>query len=94
MIRFFFVRLVFPLLLVLFVRALIRSIFTGIRSAQSAQSARRSPEQPQPVSSGGELKRDPVCGTYVSTATSLSRKVDGGMVYFCSKECRDNYRAA
>jgi len=39
-----------------------------------------------------ELKKDPVCGTYVSTAASVSRKVAGELVYFCSAECRDKYK--
>jgi YHS domain-containing protein len=40
----------------------------------------------------GELKRDPVCGTYVSTATSVKRSVDGEVVYFCSQACSEKYR--
>jgi YHS domain-containing protein len=90
MIRFFFFRLVLPLLILLFVRSLLRTIFAGIRSA-AVQS--RPPAAP-PVPAGGELKKDPVCGTYVSTAASLSQKVEGELVYFCSKECRDKYKVA
>ncbi len=90
MIRFFFIRLILPLLLFLFLRALLKTIFAGVRSA-AVQS--RPPEAP-PVPAGGELKKDPVCGTYVSTAASLSHKVEGELVYFCSKECRDKYRVA
>jgi YHS domain-containing protein len=44
------------------------------------------------VHSGGELKKDPVCGTYVSTSASISRTVKGEVFYFCSKECADKYR--
>jgi YHS domain-containing protein len=43
---------------------------------------------------GGELKKDPVCGTYVSPVGSVSQKVNGQVVYFCSTACRDKYRAA
>jgi YHS domain-containing protein len=43
---------------------------------------------------GGELKKDPVCGTYVSTSASVTRTVDGQLLHFCSKECRDKYHAA
>jgi YHS domain-containing protein len=46
------------------------------------------------VVSGGELKKDPVCGTYVSTALAVTRTVNGELIHFCSKECRDRYRAA
>jgi YHS domain-containing protein len=90
MIRFFFVRIILPLLIILFLRSFIRTIFAGIRTA-AMQS--RPPEAPT-VKPGMELKKDPVCGTYVSTAASLTRSVDGHLVYFCSKECRDKYRVA
>ncbi len=88
MVRFF--RIILFLLIFLFLRSLIRSLFAGARSA----GIQNRPPQPPPVPAGGELKKDPVCGTYVSTAGSLSASVRGEMVYFCSKECRDKYRAA
>jgi YHS domain-containing protein len=40
------------------------------------------------------LKKDPVCGTYVSTVGAVTKTIDGQLVHFCSKECRDKYRAA
>ena len=42
---------------------------------------------------GGALTKDPVCGTYVSTGASVTRTVDGQVLHFCSKECRDKYGA-
>ena len=92
MIRFLFIRFVVPLLLLLLVRSVLRSIFQAFRGMQ--QSPPQSPPETATVSAGGELKKDPVCGTYVSAATSLSRNVNGGVVYFCSKECRDRYKVA
>jgi len=51
------------------------------------------PVRPE-VPMGGELKRDPVCGTYVSTASALKKTSAGGdVVYFCSAACRDRYQA-
>jgi YHS domain-containing protein len=44
------------------------------------------------VEAGGELKRDPVCGTFISTATALHKKVGKEMYYFCSEECRGKFR--
>lgn len=93
MIRFFFIRLVVPLLLLFLVRAIMRSVFQGFRATMQ-QPPRTTDRQPPTVPAGGELKKDPVCGTYVSTATSVSRTVNGSVVYFCSKECRDRYRVA
>jgi YHS domain-containing protein len=56
--------------------------------ARQAGTGARRPEVPM----GGELKRDPVCGTYVPAATAVKKTVSGGeVVYFCSTECRDRY---
>ena len=43
----------------------------------------------QPV---GELKRDPVCGTYVAVTTSVKKTVGGEVIHFCSAACRDRYK--
>ena len=87
MIRNLFVRFILPLILFLVVRYLLRTVFGSTQQANV-------PQQRPDVPSGGELKRDPVCGTYVAVATSLTREVKGQTHYFCSKECRDKYRAA
>jgi YHS domain-containing protein len=76
--------------LYLLVRSLFRSVLAGFRSAAVPRPASR---QPPPVLAGGELKKDPVCGTYVSTTGSITRKVKGETVHFCSPECRDRYQA-
>ena len=46
------------------------------------------------IQSGGELKKDPVCGTFVSTGSSLNKTVNGKVVYFCSIACRDKFKLA
>jgi len=43
------------------------------------------------LQSAGELRKDPVCGTFVPIATSLKRVVAGETIYFCSAGCRDQY---
>ena len=88
--RFFFLRLIPLLLLFWLVRAVLRSILSGWNSELATRPQRPAP----PVSPGGELKKDPVCGTYVSPAVSPSTRVNGETVYFCSPACRDKYRAA
>lgn len=40
----------------------------------------------------GELKQDPVCGTFVLTSSSIKRTVDGEVIHFCSTACRDKYK--
>jgi YHS domain-containing protein len=91
MIRYLFIRILFPLLLFWLLRSLLHSLFAGVRSATKAPTP-----QPQPpsVPAGGELRKDPVCGTYVSMAGSPSRSVNGQVLYFCSKDCRDKYKVA
>jgi YHS domain-containing protein len=87
MFRTFLVEFLLPLLLFLLVRNMLRGFFAG-------SQPRRAMQQPQApsVPLGGELKKDPVCGTYISAATALQEKVKGETLYFCSKECRDKYR--
>jgi len=79
--------LIWVLLFVL-VRSLFRSIVAGFRSAVVPPS---SSSRTSVVQAGGELKKDPVCGTYVSPAVSLTRTVKGEMFYYCSPECRDRH---
>jgi YHS domain-containing protein len=83
MIRVFFEDFILPLLLFLIVRSILGSLFKRGRGSAVQQPA--EPAAPM------ELKKDPVCGTYVSPATGFSRTVQGHMIYFCSKECRDKF---
>lgn len=74
--------------LFLMVRSLWRTFLGGIRSAANPESSSKQP----PIAAAGELKKDPVCGTYVSAAASITGKVNGQTIYFCSPECRDRYQ--
>jgi len=95
MIRFLFLRLVLPLLILFFLRAVFRSVFTVLRQSAPRQASRSgSNAQQRDIPPATELKKDPVCGTYVSVATSLTRTVNGSVLHFCSPECRDKYRVA
>jgi YHS domain-containing protein len=85
MIRVFFEDFILPLLLFLVVRSILGSLFKRARGNPVQSPSERTPSM--------ELKKDPVCGTYVSPATGVSRTVQGHMIYFCSKECRDKFVA-
>jgi YHS domain-containing protein len=87
--KFLFLRILLPILLFLILRSVIRGLFA---SSPAASPAKRSPDPPPVATAGGELKKDPVCGTYVSAATSVRQKVAGELVYFCSDECRAKFR--
>jgi YHS domain-containing protein len=89
------IRVAVYLLLAIIIISLLRSIIgivaKGFGSIIDAGSS--SPEK-NTVSQGGELKRDPVCGTYVSTATAVQKNAAGQTHYFCSAECRDKFKTA
>lgn len=89
-------RVFFDLLLMVVVITVLRSVLGIIAKALSGQG---NPQRPAQRSAGqvplsGELKKDPVCGTYIATATSIKESVSGQTFYFCSKECRDKYVAS
>ena len=93
MLRYLIVDILLPLLVFALLRSILRSLF------QTGRNVTRPPQQSPPparpnVVVGGELKKDPVCGTYVSIGASVTRTVNGQLLHFCSKECRDKYRAA
>ena len=95
------IRPVLELLLIIAVVLVARSVLTSIlRSFARAASqsfgtaAPRTSSAAPPTAAGGDLHKDPVCGTYVSTGASITRKVNGELLHFCSTACRDKYRAA
>jgi uncharacterized protein len=90
-------RLFFRFLVLLFVFAVIRYIVTAV--ARTLSGAMRSPTPPPsgdqtPRNAGGELKQDPVCGTFVPTSGSVTKTINGEPVYFCSAACRDKFKVA
>ena len=92
-------RAIFYLLLAVIVISVLRSI-VGIVLKGFAQMLNPNAESQAGQAGGnrvpltGELKRDPVCGTYVSAASSVKETVGGQTFHFCSKECRDKYVAS
>jgi YHS domain-containing protein len=85
-------RLFLVLIAVLFVRQVIVLIMRAF--SQSGAVGTGQPESGRQAASGGELRKDPVCGTFVAVASSIKQNVDGQVVHFCSTACRDKYRVA
>jgi YHS domain-containing protein len=83
--------LVVALLAITFIRSVIGLIMKTMGELMNPSSQSSTPPGPPP-SQGGELKKDPVCGVYVSTATSVKKTVKGTVIHFCSEACRDKYR--
>lgn len=83
--------ILYLLVLIIVLPALLRftlSLVKALLGPGRAEVRRRSAGVPLQ----GELKRDPVCGTYVSTATSVKLAGAGEVVHFCSEECRAKYK--
>jgi YHS domain-containing protein len=74
------------------VLGIITKAFTGLSGASAPQAGASGSRQPSSPPSGGELKKDPVCGTFISTATAFQKSVGGQTYYFCSTECRDKFK--
>lgn len=90
-------------LLFLFVLRVILSFFSP---RMSRPAGRPGPSGPRPGGpapggrapkgevSGGQLVRDPQCGTYVAQSTAIKVSRGGENLFFCSDKCRDEYAAA
>ena len=84
--------LVIAIFLITFVRMVIGIIMRGMGEMMSQQSAASAPPgRPPSAPMSGELKRDPVCGTFVPASTTFRKTVNGQPYHFCSAECRDKY---
>ncbi len=88
-------RVVLYLLLAIVLISMLRGVIgiVGKLFGDFVGSPQQSARRPS-VPSGGELKKDPVCGTFISPATAVQKRVSGTVYYFCSPECRDKFRAS
>ena len=93
-------RLILAILASIFAISILRSViglivrtFGDLVGSNLAQSAPKEPSQ-SPSSDtpvDGELKKDPVCGTYVLAATAVKKTSDGHTIYFCSNNCSEKF---
>ena len=86
-------RLIFYVVVGVIILTLLRSVIEAVGKAFSGGSP-----SPAPSSSGApgaqqpqSLKKDPVCGTFVSMATAMQKSKGGETYYFCSAACRDKF---
>lgn len=90
-------RLFFRFIVLLVIFAIIRYLVTSVARLFSQTG---NPPAPRPAgqassgAAGGELKQDPVCGTFVPTTTSVKKTINGELVHFCSVACRDKFKVA
>ena len=97
--------LIVGLLVAYFIRSVMAIIFKAASTATQSQQASNprssgprpggpypvSPGRPSDIPQASELKKDPVCGTFVSTAVALQKSAGGQTYYFCSTDCRDKF---
>jgi len=91
-------RFILWLLCAVFLITFIRSVI-GILMKGLAMLVNPSQAAPRTAAGGnvpltGELRRDPVCGTYVATSTPFTRANGSDTVHFCSAACRDKFVAS
>ena len=79
------------LLIVFIIRLILRAIY-GFMQANRAGGPARPPGQMR-ERSGGELVRDPNCGTYIPRSTAIAVGSGSDAKYFCSEKCRQEYAA-
>ena len=76
------------LLLLMVLRFVLRLLFPQRRPAGQVPRGGRQQER-----LGGELVRDPQCGTYVPKTKALAVGSGDATLYFCSAACHDAYTA-
>ncbi len=90
----FLFRLARFVLLVVALRYLIAWLLSIAHSRTSPSFPKPSPSDVRDPSVVVEARRDPVCGTFVSTELSVKALVGGREQHFCSNECRDKWMEA
>jgi len=89
-------RLLLRFLVLVVAIAIVRSVVASVARlfSQAMRTQASPPSHPPAASPGGELKQDPVCGTFVPMSTAVKKTVDGQLVHFCSVACRDKFKVA
>ena len=79
----------------LLIRIVLRMLFGNrvVTKRGTGGFARGGSGQAPETKPGGELVRDPHCGTYVPKTRAIAVPAGRETMYFCSAVCRDAYRA-
>ena len=95
-------RAIFEFLMIVFVILAARAVFTSIMQGIARASSNSFPNAAQGAprgqtkasaseGRGGDLHKDPVCGTYVAESSSWRRQAGGQTFYYCSESCREKH---
>lgn len=80
------------ILVILFLIRLLVRFLSGVARGYAAPGPAQKPNQPA-TREGGQLMRDPNCGTYVAVGRALREGSGDDAVYFCSENCRKAWAA-
>lgn len=92
-------RIVLYVLLAVVLISLLRSVIGVVSKIMTSfLSAAGSSDQAPPAAEtqqlGGDLHRDPVCGTYVAESTPHQKRISGQLFYYCSESCKERHALA
>ena len=83
-------RLLYLLALGMMIYFLLKSFF--LPPKKPAAKKEKTPAPGLNFQGEGEMVQDPVCGTYIDTATAPALTHQGRQHYFCSETCRDKFK--
>jgi YHS domain-containing protein len=86
---------VVAVLVITVMRSVVGIVLKGVSdlfrpSGTASPAGPRPREAPRPIAE--ELKKDPVCGTFIAPSSAVRKMLGGETYYFCSPECRDKFR--
>lgn len=76
---------ILELIAILWVLRFLWKVFFG------GSSPRKTFRSSGPAVIAGELKKDPNCGTYVSTEVSFKTRYGNEELHFCSRQCQQEF---
>lgn len=82
--------LVVTLVVLTLLRGVIGILGKSLMSMLQPEAGRRRGEP----RAGGQLRRDPVCGAYVSEDVAVTKTLGKKTFFFCSPACRDKHQDA
>jgi YHS domain-containing protein len=88
----FLIQILAFLLLIYFVRTVLRQILPSLFTRTTFQNTGNLGQTHGRAVKQGKMEKDPACGTYVDVATSLHESFGGEIKYFCSSTCLKKYQ--
>jgi len=88
------IRAVVYLLVTVLVLALLRAVMGVLQKGVASLFQPDAGQRRDAPRSAGQLRRDPVCGAYVSEDLAVKKSVGNKTYFFCSPACRDKHHDA